>query len=307
MILLTTRNLTKTGLSAAIRMLARRHIQVAASAVASTMASSLSSSSGTLSSASLESDFCHSRHHSTLKTSASSAASSGLVWSPSLQFASPEADFTATRGAHSTTLRQAASGPVWSGSISFASPEANFGSAGLSTMSKGPAGAPEWSQSLSFTSPESDWCANMAPTHQKHDLVGLPETFRDVLMYETDKAIVVTTTEAPYMIVHVNAAWENLCGFTKAEALHGSLSLIQGPESNKARAEEMVQRVVETHQPQDTILVNYSKAGRPFTNHLTIGPLHLESKHSEDKVQFLVGLLEEVPGEGNYSQRRVAA
>jgi PAS domain-containing protein len=296
------------ALSAAVQTIARRHIQVAASAASS----SSSTFSDTLSFASPESDLCHSRYHSTLKTTTAASSVGGSVWSESLSFTSPEADFT-TRSTHSMTLQQTASGPVWSKSISFGSPEADFVSANLSTLSESKAGTTEeesaWSHSLSFSSPESDWCANTAPVHH-HNRFGLPETFREVLQQETDQAIVVTTAQAPHMIVHVNAAWENLCGYTKAEAVHGSLALIQGPDLNRERTEpmaQMIQRVVETCQPQEIVLVNYSKSGRPFTNHLVVGPLHLKSKHSRERAQFLVGVLEEVPGEGNISQRRVTA
>jgi PAS domain-containing protein len=292
------------AVSALVQTIVRRHIQVAASTTASL---STSNFSDTLPFASPESDVGHSRYHSSFHTSSAANSGGGSVWSESLSFTSREADFT-TRGAHSTALQQTASGPASSQSISFGSP--SFLSAGVSTLSESKTATAEdtkWSHSLSFSSPESDWCANTTPIHHQNRF-GLPETFREVLQNETDQAIVVTTLQSPHMIIHVNAAWENLCGYTKAEAVHGSLSLIQGPDWNRVQAEQikqMVQRVVETLQPQETVLTNYSKSGRPFTNHLTVGPLHLESKHSQERVQFLVGVLEEVPGEGNYSQRRV--
>lgn len=296
---ITRRNIP--ALSAVFQTIARRQIQVAAS----TASLSSSNFSDTLSFASLESDFCHSRYHSTLRTNSAASSGRGSMWSDSFSFAN--------RGAHFTSLLQkTASGPALTQSISVGSTEADFLSANISTLSKSKAASAkylEWSQSLSFSSPESDWCANMAPIHHQKR-VGLPETFREVLQNETDQAIVVTTLQSPHMIIHVNTAWENLCGFTKVEAVHGSLSLIQGPDFNRERAqlmERMIHQVVETLQPQETVLVNYTKSGRPFTNHLTVGPLQLESKHSQERLQFLVGILEEVPGEGNYSQRRVVA
>jgi PAS domain-containing protein len=287
--------------SAAVQTIARRHIQVAASTPASLLSTSFSH---TLPFTSPESDFGHFRYHSTLQTTSAASCGRGSMWTESLSFT--------TRGAHSTTLQKTASGPAWSQSNYFHGPEATFFSASLSTLSKANAAAVgdlEWSHSLSFSSPESDWCANTAPI-QNQKRCGLPETFREVLQDERDQAIVVTTLQAPHMIIHVNAAWENLCGYNKAEAVHGSLSLIQGPDWNRERTEQMeqmIERVVETLQSQETVLINYSKSGRPFTNHLTVGPLYLESKHSQEELQFLVGILEEVPGEGNYSQRRVVA
>jgi hypothetical protein len=40
----------------------------------------------------------------------------------------------------------------------------------------------------------------------------------------------------------------------------------------------MMQRVVETFQPQETVLINYSKSDRPFTNHLTVGHVYLKKQ-----------------------------
>jgi hypothetical protein len=131
----------------------------------------------------------------------------------------------------------------------------------------------------------------------------LPETFREVLQDERDQAVVVATLQFSHMIIHVSAAWKSLRGYTKAEAVHGILLLIQRPDWNRERAnqsEPMIQRVVETLQSQETVLINSSKSGRPFTsNRLTVGNFALGKETFARRVSILGGILEEVPGEGN--------
>ena len=109
---------------------------------------------------------------------------------------------------------------------------------------------------------------------------------------EEKRAVVVTTAASPHKIVHVNAAWEDLCGYSRSEALHRTLSLIQGPDTNEQLASSTVQKVLSHQQGQDAYLINYSKDGRRFTNHLSMGLLSLEGEKN-----FMVGVLEEVRSE----------
>lgn len=117
------------------------------------------------------------------------------------------------------------------------------------------------------------------------------------------QAVVVTTVEHPHKIVHVNAAWEKLCGYTQQEVLHQTLSVIQGRDTNIVLADATVRQVATTNntadstQPKenivaDTYIVNYKKDGSPFKNHICVSTMKL----SEDQpdVEFLVGVLEEV-------------
>jgi hypothetical protein len=86
--------------------------------------------------------------------------------------------------------------------------------------------------------------------------------------------------------------------------VHGSLLLIRGPDWNRKRVEQLEQMI----QRVDATLQSQERAGRPFTsNHLTVGRLHLKRKHSQEVLQFVVSILEEIPGEGNHSHRRVVA
>ena len=143
----------------------------------------------------------------------------------------------------------------------------------------------EWSHTLSFTSPEADFCA---PAPQP---VQLPQSFRDALTTQ-NAAVVVTTAKPPFAIVHVNEAWQDLCGYTKQEVLFDTLKVIQGPNSNRHVANRMVQRLLKTQQEQDAYLLNYTKDGQSFINHLRAGVLKLDPK--DEKPELLVGILEKV-------------
>ena len=226
-------------------------------------------------------------------------ATSSAVWSSELSFASPESDFVQSNERHQSTL--AAS--EWSGQITFASPESDFtqsdnrrpGHYRYSTYTQEQAeiiaSMPEWSNAYSFASAESDFVGN-SPSLDKKELINtLPKTFSEALQME-DAAIVVTTPDSPHYIVHVNEAWEGLCGFDHSEALYNKLDIIQGAESNTSLAQSVVHRVMETKKPHDAYLVNYSKDGRRFLNHVAMGPLFLNEEQHD--VEFLVGILQEV-------------
>jgi PAS domain S-box-containing protein len=224
------------------------------------------------------------------------AASSETSWSKQMSFASPESDFVAASlSSPSTTTASARALSVWSGQLTFASAESDFtqsntmkdisSSRSLSTSSLGQL----WSQTLSFASPESDFTTSWFQSTESSPR--LPQTLAEALM-EEKRAVVVTTAASPHKIVHVNAAWEGLCGYSRSEALDRTLSLIQGPDTNSQLASSTVQKVLSQQQVHDAYLVNYAKDGRRFINHLSMGLLSLEGENN-----FMVGVLEEVQAE----------
>jgi PAS domain-containing protein len=80
-------------------------------------------------------------------------ATSTLIRPTALSYATPYSDFT---GDGQYFSAYSVPGPVWSGSLSFASPVADFNSLSTRTYSLDP----EWSKALSFGSPEADFaCA----------------------------------------------------------------------------------------------------------------------------------------------------
>jgi PAS domain S-box-containing protein len=105
-------------------------------------------------------------------------------------------------------------------------------------------------------------------------------------------AVVVTTAAAPHRIVHVNRAWEDLCGYERGEVLHRTLSVLQGSKTNVELADAAVAKLLSSLRPVDMYQVNYKKSGKEFVNHVAMGPLRL-SEESPD-AEFMVAILEEV-------------
>ena len=213
------------------------------------------------------------------------------LWSYELCFASPESDFSAQQIRTVVTATQTTQTKAehheeeeeeyWSHQLSFASPESDFTSSAIQlplaeeeSVAVPTSGAEAWwSGALSFASPESDFCASFAPPSSQEQEVRLPQSFAEALQRE-DAAVLVTTASRPHLVVHVNRAWQDLCGYEPNEAWHQRPdALLQGPRSNRSLAHETVATVLSTHQPADMYQVNRDKAGREFVNHVTMGPL----------------------------------
>ena len=124
----------------------------------------------------------------------------------------------------------------------------------------------------------------------------LPKTSQEAVTDHSERAIVITTATAPFKVVHVNRTWEGLCEYSQQEALGKPIGeLLQGPESQRQAARHMVSEVLRTpEQEHELHIVNYTKTGRKFYNHLQVGPLYSENS-SKDKtqVEYLVGILTE--------------
>ena len=76
--------------------------------------------------------------------------------------------------------------------------------------------------------------------------------------------------EAPYLIVDVNDAWLRACGFSRVEIIGKSMTLIQGPETERNLIRDLM-LAVKRRQPQySTVLTNYTKGGDVFANNLEI-------------------------------------
>jgi PAS domain S-box-containing protein len=247
------------------------------------------------------------------------------AWSNSLSFASPEADFSgcdasaskdrlffssqaAARNQHLADVKNSSSSQEsswWSNSISYASPESDFTGPNKFQSSETLAqqeqqdfnfsssytvSAPQewWSNTISFASPEADFTSPEVARHciQKNRY---PESLAEAL--RSNLACVVTRPTAPHTIVTVNAAWTDLCGYTAAEVMGKSLSMLQGNMTNTQLAASTVEQA-NAKKWVDMYLVNYKKNGSPFTNHLSLKEVPLSE--DEPNVRFLLGVLEPV-------------
>merc|ERR1712127_1068529 len=95
----------------------------------------------------------------------------------------------------------------------------------------------------------------------------LPKVFNEACLDSSPDALVVTETVAPFRIVSVNPAWEKLCGFTKEESIGKTLSMLQGPSTDKAAITALLAQMMRGEEA-GMELTNYGKGGRKFTNRL---------------------------------------
>jgi PAS domain-containing protein len=121
----------------------------------------------------------------------------------------------------------------------------------------------------------------------------LPSRWDDAVLCQNSRAVVITETTRPFRIVHVNTAWEQLCGYTKAEAYGQTLGcLLHGPDTDLPNITSLLHPLLQL--PMDdhhndtamttgsnrsivvesgTVVTNYTKTGRRFRNRVRIGPL----------------------------------
>lgn len=120
----------------------------------------------------------------------------------------------------------------------------------------------------------------------------LPRTVQDALR-PSRRAIVITETTAPFRVVDVNLAWEQLCGYTFLESKGKTLgSLLKGPETDQLAATSLISKLLQGEEAGAT-LTNYAKDGRMFRNRLRAGPLY-EDEGDPSTLKYFVGVLQEV-------------
>jgi len=123
----------------------------------------------------------------------------------------------------------------------------------------------------------------------------LPRTLQDALRPTKRRAIVITEATAPFRIVQVNSAWEDLCGYTFTEAKGKTLgSLLHGPDTNPLAATSLITQLLRGEPEAGTTLINYTKDKRRFCNRIRVGPLVDEQVNPADKKVYFVGVLQEV-------------
>jgi len=117
----------------------------------------------------------------------------------------------------------------------------------------------------------------------------LPSTYACATAPGDSRAIVVTEASSPFRIVSVNAAWEQLCGFSAAECHGKTLECLQGPETDREAVSALMSQLQKGREA-GTVLTNYTKDGRKFRNELRVGPLMSD----DDKLAHVVGVLTEI-------------
>jgi hypothetical protein len=78
---------------------------------------------------------------------------------------------------------------------------------------------------------------------------------------------VLSEAQAPWRILHVNAAWCELCGFDESEAVGQSFEILQGKGTDLCVARDFTNQL-RTKRSADTVLLNYTRACRPFRHNI---------------------------------------
>jgi PAS domain S-box-containing protein len=104
---------------------------------------------------------------------------------------------------------------------------------------------------------------------------GMPFTLADA-MAPCDEARVVVNEDGG-TVVHVNAAWERLCGYSAEECVGVDLKeLIECPDSEEALFKALVTAVKQQGACAEARLTGYRKDGSEFVARLRVGPLYCE-------------------------------
>jgi len=178
-------------------------------------------------------------------------------------FTSPESDFVSM---HAPSFLEPISNNV---SLSFASAESDFVANHIPEEYM----AVRDNSKLSFVSPESDFVAEKTFQAVKLDML-IPKTLQGAL--SSKKAVVITECVPPFKITHVNAAWENLCGFSKEEAVGKTpRELLNGPLTQNVHLRGFTRDIKSSNMPTQVVLTNYNKRKETFENRLTIAPFSI--------------------------------
>jgi PAS domain S-box-containing protein len=106
---------------------------------------------------------------------------------------------------------------------------------------------------------------------------------------ECCEARVITEARPPFQILHVNQAWQDLCGFTSSEVLGQSMTIVQGERTDKSTLKHL-RRELAKGQHCSVMVCNYKRSGEPFINFLQVSPVI----NASGCITHFVGQLEDV-------------
>lgn len=125
----------------------------------------------------------------------------------------------------------------------------------------------------------------------------VPKTLSDAYLEfgnqgASHRAVAITEAVHPFKIVDVNKSWIDLCGFTRNQAAGKPIrSLLQGPATDQTVAKTLSSLLLLGKDEYDVVLTNYKSNGKPFRNHIQVGPIRDEVT---GVTTHFVGVFEEV-------------
>ena len=116
-------------------------------------------------------------------------------------------------------------------------------------------------------------------------------TLKDILLHN-NQARVLTGTDKPYIIIHVNNMLCKLLGYKKKDLIGNTLKMIQGEKTCKKTLQKM-HSVIQNKKTATFVLINYKKNKNTFINQLTIMPVLSKESH----LCYYLGILKEISEE----------
>lgn len=120
---------------------------------------------------------------------------------------------------------------------------------------------------------------------------GTPATYEGALQY-SNQARLVMEPRHPYRVVHVNRAWEELCGYRASEVRGMTLSeLLEGPHADPAVLQQVRHAAASASRTQVSC-INYRKDGSHFLGHLQVSPLYDGAGHISHMLSLVTPALD---------------
>ena len=95
-----------------------------------------------------------------------------------------------------------------------------------------------------------------------------------VLMDKFDVAMVFSAMNVPGLpLCYVNPAFEELTGFSKADAIGQNCRFLQGKDTEQEAVAEMIY-ALQNAESCEVMVTNYRKDGTPFQNLVRLEPVH---------------------------------
>ena len=96
---------------------------------------------------------------------------------------------------------------------------------------------------------------------------------RDRALRAISQGIVISDPSQPdHPIIYANATFEQITGYSEAEALGRNCRFLQGPDTDPA-AVEVIREAIREHRECAVEVLNYRKDGTPFWNALAVAPV----------------------------------
>jgi two-component system cell cycle response regulator len=125
-----------------------------------------------------------------------------------------------------------------------------------------------------------------------------PAVLRQVVDLAPEGIAICDARAADQPVIHVNAAFELMTGYTAAEMLGSNLRLLHGADEDQ-RSVARLQQAMQAHEAVRVLLRNYRKNGELFWNELSVQPL----RNAQGEVTHLVAYCHDITARLKQTER----